>query len=255
MSVDRSMDTLVSSMIATSRNQDLVANNLANASTVGFRKDSLAFQSYYDAASECCSDVKTLSDEVYYGYIPADVSVMVDAQYTSKEAGSFMVTGNSLDIAIQGDGLFAINTPYGERYTRAGDFTVNEAGFVVTQAGYSVMGQSGPIHVNGGEINVLDNGAVQLNGLTIDKLKIMDKGDMQGMVKEQGTMYRYEGDDALSVLVEPTVRQGYLEASNVNPVEEINAMTVNMRAFEASSKAVKTMERTLTRAINGVGKA
>ena len=259
MSVDRALDTLATGMVASSRYQDVLANNLANANTVGFHKDNLSFRTIMAKVEN--QDIPRpsqagLYEDVYYGHMLVDSPVAVDSDYTAHAEGNVILTNNNLDAAIEGKGFFAIKTPQGERYTRAGNFTVNEAGFLITQQGYAVDGVNGPIDVSGESVNILSSGEVQVDGEIRGQLRVVQADDEQDFVKEGNTLYRYEGDaGSLQTRTNVGLQAGYVESSNVNTVEEINAMTINMRAFEANSHAIKTMERTLDRVINSVGKA
>ncbi len=260
MPVAQAMDTLTSNMIAASKRQDIAANNLANINTTGFKKDQVSFATQYDSAKVAQAAVAkgnrtSLYEDVFYGYIPVDIPVTIGAEYTSQEQGSTIFTDNPLDVAIQGKGYFVVQTPEGERYTRAGSFRLNENRFLVDQNGYAVLGQNGPIIISGQDINITDSGDVQVDGAIQNTLRIVEVNDQDDLVKDKESFYKvWDEGDGVTVMNAPRVQAGHLEASNVRSIEELNAMTINMRAFEASSKAIKTVERTVSRAINGVGK-
>jgi flagellar basal-body rod protein FlgG len=260
MPVAQAMDTLTSNMIAASTRQDIAANNLANINTTGFKKDQVSFATEFDSAKVAQavagrSTKTSLHEDVFYGHIPVDMPVMIEAQYTSQEQGSSIFTENPLDVAIQGKGYFVLQTPEGERYTRAGSFRLSENSFLVDQNGYPVFGQSGPISISGQDINITDAGDVQIDGAIQDKLRIVDVNVSSDLMKDKDGFYKLRDEgDAVTTVTYPTVQSRQLESSNVRSIEELNAMTINMRAFEASSKAIKTVERTVSRAINGIGK-
>ncbi|MFC1809417.1 flagellar hook-basal body protein [Candidatus Omnitrophota bacterium] len=261
MPVARAMDTLVSNMIAASKRQDIAANNLANVNTTGFKKDQVSFATQYDAekmveAANLPERKTSLRDDVYYGHIPVDMPVKIDAFYTSQSQGNAIFTGNPLDVAIEGEGYFVLQTPEGERYSRAGGFRLNEMQYLVNQSGYAVMGQNGPINLAGETINILESGEIQVDGALQDQLRIVTVDEQGALQKDKDSFYSLrEGAKGVRNIRSPVLQTGTLESSNVKSIEELNSMTINMRAFEASSKAVKTVERTVSRAINGVGKA
>ncbi|MBN1493722.1 MAG: flagellar hook-basal body protein, partial [Candidatus Omnitrophica bacterium] len=232
-----------------------------NVNTTGFRKDQVSFATQLDSATmvhdaNIAGRRTSLHDDVYYGHIPVDIPVMVDAHYTAQTQGNFVFTDNPLDAAIEGDGYFVLQTPEGERYTRAGSFRLNETGYIVNQSGYAVLAENGPINAIGEDIAIGESGEVVVDGALLDRLRVVTVDQPGMLVKDKESFYRLRDENGTVQNVPyPVVHSGLLESSNVKSIEELNAMTINMRSFEASSKAVKTIERIVSRAINGVGKA
>ena len=196
---------------------DVVANNLANAQTTGFKRD---------------------FGHVLQGEKGFDVGTQVDLS-----AGDLLNTGNELDVAIDGDGFFAVQTPDGVRYTRAGSFSVNQHGELVTKDGMKVLAESGsPIVASDGAIAIQDGGMVTVDGNEIATLKIVNFSNISKLQKEGFYRFSFNGsDDEIQKVPDPRVKGGYLERSNVNPVTEMVHLMAAYCEFEAVQRTVKTL--------------
>ncbi|KPK90182.1 hypothetical protein AMJ80_08790, partial [bacterium SM23_31] len=143
--------------------QEVTANNLANANTTGFKKEGV-FRKYLidlnTILQEYATDFKNLED--------------VDAVIIDFKQGELYPTGNPLDTAIEGDGFFAVQTPRGIKYTRNGNFQLDQNGFLVTGNGYPVLGTEGLIRLQGQNIFIEDNGTVTVDEELVDVLQIVD---------------------------------------------------------------------------------
>jgi flagellar basal-body rod protein FlgF len=219
---------------------EVIANNLANINTNGFKRDSVFIDAMKNAGIEQAQGKPDLS-----GF---DVRQVVDFA-----EGSFVQTNNPLDVGLQGRGFFVIDTPSGKQYTRNGNFNVSVDGRVVTQQGYSVAGINGCIqfpeaHTLAKEnISVSETGEVSLGTKVLGKFQIVDFEDLSKLDKAGDTFFK---TDAREISVDSgsnrvVVKQGYLEESNVDGIEEMIAMIELSRTFEASQRVLQSQDSTL----------
>ncbi|HEY6804702.1 MAG TPA: flagellar basal-body rod protein FlgF [Pyrinomonadaceae bacterium] len=249
---------------------DLLANNIANASTAGFKADRMLFRSVVadqnqkqqnqnpgNSASAAgtpstATDQNTQSTPVRYGL---DVGV-VTGQLTDFSPGPTRETGRSLDIALDGDGFIAVQTPRGERYTRQGSLTIDNSGQLVTQRGELVIGDSGPITVPPGNVTFGEDGTIFANGQIAGKLKLVRFNNPNtALIKEGDCLFAAKGTEQGQEATNTRVLQGTLESSNVNSLTEMVAMMQNSREFESLQKSVSTIMNELGRKIsNEIGR-
>jgi len=225
---------------------DILSNNLANANVIGFKKDRLSFQQMLDQStasdSEQVSKEESSSDSL-------GVSIVVDMG-----EGDIQSTGNSLDLAISGEGFFKVNTPDGVRYTRKGNFTIDESGNLVTQDGFTVIGKGGNINISGKNIVVGDKGEISVDGSQTGQLDLVTFDNMKDLVKLGEGLFKNGSDNPEAEIDDDTkIEQGYIELSNVNMTEEMVSMINCMRAFESYQKAMKILDDLNSKAINQVG--
>jgi len=227
---------------------EVIANNLANISTTGFKRDNIFVQIMKDTGVEQAKG-------------NGDLSGLKVREYTDFSEGSMNQTGNKLDLAIQGSGFFAAETPNGVRYTRNGSFSLSTDGTIVTSQGYPVLGTGGPIqlpniqNLTQGEISINESGEVVADGKKIGTLQIAQFPDTSVLKKDGGTYFVADGDSKSSVAdgKSTVIRQGYLEDSNVNGIEEMVQMIELSRGFESAQKTMISQDGTLDKA-NDVGK-
>jgi len=171
------------------------------------------------------------------------------------EQGQLQQTGNSFDLALGDKGFFCIETSQGERYTRNGEFTKDSEGYLVNKDGYKVLGESGYIKLDGGNMTVNEKGEVYSDAQLVDKLKLVDFNDYTILRKEgDGLLKIEEGIEAEPVIRAGTVHQGFLEDSNVNSVKEMVEMITMMRTYEANQKMIKIHDELLGKAVNDIGR-
>lgn len=198
------------------REMQIVANNIANAATTGFRSEGLIFSEYVQS--------------VDHG---ASLSIgQGNVQNTSFEQGALTQTNGTYDLAIEGDGFFLVETPAGERLTRAGAFSANAAGDLVTYDGYRVLDAGGaPLFVPPGEtIAVAADGTLSANGAPLGQVGVVRPIDPLDMVREDGVMFRT--DSGFEPAETARVLQGFVENSNVNPIGQLARMIEVQRAYE-----------------------
>ncbi len=223
------------SMTGHVRQVERIANNLANANTVGFRKDR-AF-------------VEVLTEGLDAENAPYSTRRM--DQWADQEQGSLNQTGNPLDVAISGEGFFVLSDPdTGDtRYTRAGHFLTDDEGNLRAPNGLLVEGLGGPIAlpIEGGTIDILRNGDIMVDDQLVDTLRIVGFDAPETLQRIDASSFVANGIEPQDI-EEPTVAQGHLEQSNVDPVQAMAELIAHSRLFEAQQKTLTTVDSTLERA-------
>lgn len=253
----RGIYTAGSGMLAESLRTDVTANNLANVNTAGYKKDVAVSKDFQSLLIRRINDGQ---DQPVIGSL--GTGSMVDEVATIHTAGSLRPTGNDLDVAIEGRGFFTVQTPGGVRYTRNGSFTLNAQGDLVTQEGYTVLGNSGPINLaDAKQISVAEDGRIMIredlqgNGGDTEAgtLQVVSFADERQLVKEGSTLFR-ANPGAEQEQPNVLVRGKALEQSNVNVVSEMVNMISGYRAYEFNAKVVQSHDELLDKAVNDVGK-
>jgi flagellar basal-body rod protein FlgF len=217
----------LSRQVTLERQLDVVANNIANVNTSGYKADSSLFEEFLTSGAH---------EDNFVGRDRSVSYVQDRATYRDFSQGAVEQTKNPLDIAIDGGGFLVVQTAAGDRYTRDGGLQMNNTGQLVTAAGNPVLGTSGPIVFQPGDhdINVSPDGTVTvLEGTSRTdsirgKLRLASFADAQKLLKEGLNLYSGEGAQAD---LKSTVRQGFIEKSNVNGVAEMSRMIEVTRAY------------------------
>lgn len=237
-----------SGLINSERRLDAVANNIANADTPGFKR-SVAVTKSFDALF--IRQIRGGSAlEPVLGQL--GLGAAVAQAVPDMTQGGLRFTARALDLALEGEGFFAVQTPAGIRYTRDGSFNVDQEGYLVTGAGYRVVGTSGPVKVGNGQVSIDGSGRVLADGKAAGQLKVV--------AFPAGTLFDREGENLFLPSVEAgqastaPVRSGYLETANVQPVREMVDMIAIMRGYEANQKVVRAQDETLGQAVNEIAK-
>ena len=226
--------------------QEIISNNLANVNTTGYKKDGILFRRLLDA------NLFNQLENGDYEFIPSVEDTMTDFLQ-----GAFVSTGNDLDFAIDGKGFFAIQTPDGTAYTRNGNFTINAEGQLSNSAGYPVIGEGGVIEFdeNTNNIQITEQGEIFINGVQTNKFVINDFNELQKLKKIGNNLFKPENNLIQANDVESVkIKQGVLEQSNVNAVEEMVQMLITMRRFESLQKSMTFHNETLKKAVNELGR-
>lgn len=179
--------------------------------------------------------------------------VQLEQTYTDFSQGTIQYTGNRLDLAIEGDGFFVVQTPNGLRYTRNGNFTLNDQGIIVTNQGYPLMGEDGPLQtIPGRGVTITGNGQLFFDGLQGGRILIVDFPEPELLNKIGENLYasEYEPETLADSFA---IRQGYLENSNVNIVQEMVKMIQVNRHYELNQRVITTYDLTMDKAVNNVG--
>jgi flagellar basal-body rod protein FlgG len=229
---------------ALSKEQEVVSNNLANANTLGYKKDRVITSSFNDML------LYRLKDPALAGEYPPRVGyvstgVKITDIVTDYSTGVEDDAGNPQSLALLDDGYFTVNTPQGERYTRNGDFRIDSEGLLVTDDGYPVQWQNGDIQVSAG-FTVSENGDILVDGKKVDTLRIVN---LQNPQKEGSSLFK--GDNAEDA-ASSRVAQNFQEESNVNAIEEMTHLITIMRAYEANQKVIQTEDSTLEKAVTEI---
>lgn len=217
---------------------DMVANNLANLNTTGFRREGLAFTEF------------VISAQVGESVSMADLG----ARYVSELPGAVAATGGRLDVAIEGEGYFAIQTEDGIRLTRAGAFQTSPEGFLVTPSGDEVLdaGQAPiPIPVEAKNVLIGADGTLSTNGEPIAQVGVFNAP--RELISRFGDTAFIVEDDAFEPIADPRVRQGALEQSNVDAIMEIARMIEVTRAYETAQSLIEDEDRRIQEAISTLG--
>jgi flagellar basal-body rod protein FlgG len=287
------MWTSAAGAAAQSQNVDLIANNLANSDTQGFKKDLPTFKEYlstvereHDAADIPRGPIK---DKDFYPLDGKDQAyVVVDGTYTDFRQGPLRVTHSPLDVALDGPGFLEVSTPQGVRYTRQGSLKLAMDGRLVTSDGNPVLssqpgglaqpGQGGlaaqggaaagrnpasndaarfiNLRDRGTNFSISDAGEIYAGDELVAKLSVVEFPDAKTLRKSGYGLFE-NGDPLKSPgasAQKTRVQQGVLEGSNVNPVEEMTKLIQANRLFEHDLKAMKTYGELLGREANDIGK-
>ncbi|MCR5154098.1 MAG: flagellar hook-basal body protein [Lachnospiraceae bacterium] len=234
---------------------DVIANNVANASTTGYKQEGVTSQSFDDELAFRIRDKETGIKEIG----KMTLGVKVGEVYTNYDQGSVRHTENTFDLAISGSGFFQVRVVDNAgdshlRYTRAGNFTITSEGYVTDADGNHLQSEAGDLIVPTNQTIVFDkDGTVYANGEAVDRVIISDFEDYNYLKKFADTMYE-PVDGATEKPAEYELLQGYLEQSNVHVVKEMTQLIAITRAYEASQKVVQTMDSTLDQSVNSVGR-
>jgi len=215
-------------LAARTRALDTIANNLANASTPGFRAEHNVFSAVLAEQRQAGGSAlnRAMND---YG--------VMSGTTLDRSQGALQKTGNDLDVAIQGTGFFAVQTAKGTMYTRDGSFQVSALGQLVTPAGDPVLGQKGVINMLPGPVSISPDGSISSRGALAGKLKLVDFKPGTDLVSAGATYYAAPEANEIPA-VGSTVKQGALENSNVNPVASMVELISAQRSAEMMQKAV-----------------
>lgn len=219
------------------REMQVVANNIANISTTGFRREGVAFAEH----------VARLEEE------PSLSMANGDARIVDLSQAGLVPTGGAFDFAIQGEGFFLVETPEGNRLTRAGAFTPSAEGELVTLDGHRLLDSGGaPVFVPpGAKVALGEDGTLSANGVAVAQIGAWQPTDPLALRHQSGTLF--DGGE-----VEPAegavLKQGFLEESNVNPVAEVARMIEVQRAYEMGQKFLEAEDSRARTVIQTLGR-
>lgn len=257
----RSLFTAATGMIAQQLNLDVIANNLANVNTSGFKKSRADFQDLmYQIVQE--PGVSPSQEGSSPTGIQVGLGVRPESVGKIFTQGDFVSTGNNLDVAIEGEGFFQVTLPNGNTaYTRSGNFKLNQDGQLVTSEGY-LISPAITVPTNSLSITVASDGVVSArdpNSPTpteignLETVRFQNPAGLRAMGKNLYEETQSSGSPSTGTPGEQgfgTLAQGFLESSNVSVVDEIVQMVTGQRAYEANSKVIQTADQILQNAIN-----
>lgn len=235
------MYTTLSGQLAAFKHLEVIANNLANMTTTGFKSERVLFEKALTEEHAKISGGAFKSDIQKTGNLDVNDYVAIRGSFTDFTQGPIEMSGNPLDVAIQGKGFFVVSTPNGERYTRAGNFQLDQNNRLVTSGGHPVQGSSGDIIINGSDVSISNTGDITVNGQSVGKLRIIDV-DGKTLRREAQQLFYTEGGNAEEV-ANPSVQSKALEASNVNAVRDLTDMIMASRVFDSFQKAQEANSR------------
>lgn len=245
-------------MVQQQKRLDTITNNLANASTSGFKREGVTSISFKEMMGIKIKDLSVpfIKEEIGYH----SLGVKIGENYTDYTQGSLKETENTYDLALNGNGFFAISYMdkqgnVSEKYSRDGEFTMDADGFLRTLEGDYVQGEGGDLVIPADAKEVLINtqGEVYADGEYVDTLKIVDFEDYDYIKKFGENLYDIV-DGAVEREATAKVQQGYLEMSNINVVKEMVEMINISRTYESNQKLIQTADEMLEKTVNDVGR-
>jgi flagellar basal-body rod protein FlgF len=228
------------SIDALTREFNVIAHNLANVNTVGFKRRCNAFS-------------KSLETQEPETYSPGTIDLNSIFDFSQ---GGMIETDRPLDVALYGKGLFTIETPDGPLYTRNGTFSINQNRQIVDPSGWIVAGQTGPIsipnNVGTSQISVSSDGTISTDGTDLGRFRLVDfKDDENKLVPVGESCYRMPEENVIPVAAENiAVKQGYQEASNVEIIDELVDMILVSRLYEANIKSLSAQKEATSSLLN-----
>jgi flagellar basal-body rod protein FlgF len=223
---------------------EVLANNLANINTTGFKADRV-FVRMLEQSTKGAGDER------------GDMTGVTTGKYIDTTSGSLQNTQNPFDLAIDGDGYFAVQTSRGTRLTRNGNFTMSKDGTLTTAEGYALLGTNGPIQVPQKDqrdvrsLTITQSGEVVMDKETVGQLRLVVPEHPDALKKDhESLMFVDEDERVMDVAPDRiSVRQGFLEESNVEGIQEMIAMIELSRGFETDQKMIQSQDATLDRSI------
>lgn len=232
--------TALTGAVAQQQNLDVIANNVANVTTSGYRADRAVFREFLAGAQR--NNNPAVNEQTQR----PDHFVQVGSVTHDQTDGALRLTGNNLDFALSGEGFFVVATPQGERLTRAGSFMLRPDGKLSTHDGHDVIGDNGhPIRLPGtaAQVQVGLDGSIQVDGQAINKFKLVRAPDPSKLDKESSTYFLPMQGMELAAAKNVQVTQGHLEASNVNAVAGLNELITVNRSFDALQRVIETFQK------------
>jgi len=238
--------------MAYEKRMQVISNNLANINTSGFKKDKGRFQ-IIDSPDSIKEDLEKKSISTGKQQPPLWLQFETITDFS---AGPMKHTGNPFDLALEGDGFFCIKTEQGTQYTRNGNFSLDQDGMLVTMDGLPVLGEGGPINIEGDTFTVGVKGNISVDGNLVDTIKIVGFEKPDALEKTENSLFAIADKNEVESKAENTgVSQGFIELSNVNAIRMMTEMIEVLRGYESYQKAIKTADEANAKAINDVGRA
>ena len=235
----------LSRQIALQRQMDVVANNMANINTTGFKAEEMLFEEY----------VMPVARDRSFPSADQPLSYVQDwATMHNLSAGATVQTGNDLDVALNGDGFFAVQTPGGERWTRSGAFQIDNSGTLVDLNGNAILGEGGPVRFGPEEtgITIADDGTISTDAGAKGKLRLVEFANAQELQRDGANLF---SGGTPAPATNTRVMQGFVERSNVSGVSEMAEMIRVTRAYESTASMTQRQDELRRTAIQRLGDA
>jgi flagellar basal-body rod protein FlgF len=234
--MDKGIYIALSGAVLKQSQLDVISQNLANASSVGYKKDDISFKDYLMPSNgfDNQPDGRAMSD--------------ISSVQTDFSSGDLIRTGNVLDVAIDGKGFISLE---GNRYTRRGDLKRDDDGYLTSYNGIKVLGKKGPIKLPDGKVEINGAGDIHVDGVLVDSMKITEfpaPGDLSKI--GNGIFFSKNG----GVKSNSVVKESYLEASNVDAVKEMVGMIETLREFESFQKAIQAFDEASSKVNDDLGR-
>jgi flagellar basal-body rod protein FlgF len=238
----------LSRQMALQRQMDVVANNLANINTTGFKSEQMLFEQY----------LMPVASDKDFTYLDQPVHFVEDwATIHDMSNGPITLTGNPLDVALNGEGFLTVMTPAGERYTRSGSLQINAAGTLVDFDGNPVLADGGPVQFDESDvdISISPTGAISTNNGPKGRLQVVEFTSPEELTREGNNLYAAAPNAAFLPAVATRVTQGAIERSNVSGVSEMTEMIRVSRAYESIANQMQKQDEMRRTAIQRLGDA
>ncbi len=235
----RSIYVSGTAMLTQEKRMDVISNNIANSNTTGFKEDKMISRSFRDVLISELDESNMINQTQEVG--PFNHGIHVDQVIVDFSGGTPIETENYTDAAIEGDGFFVFNTDAGERYSRNGVFHVTNEGILVNEDNLPVQGENGEINVGEGEFTILRSGEVyNSDGEQVGRLRLVSFDDNSLLRKEGNNLYYNTTANMQESAA--TIRQGYVESSNVDGVSAMIDMIKTYRNYETNQKVIQSVD-------------
>ncbi|MFZ5670212.1 MAG: flagellar basal-body rod protein FlgF [Pseudomonadota bacterium] len=242
--MDNAMYVALSRQVTLRRELDIVANNIANVDTNGFKVESAMVRTDPSTGAAMIDGPPTLK------------FVIDDGVTRDFGQGALRETGGVFDLAIDGQGFFKVQTPQGERYTRDGRFTLSAEGVLTTQSGAPVLGEGGEIAINPelGPVTIGADGTVSQGQARVGKIAVVAFDDLSGLSKAGDNLFRNTSNLQPQPAAAARVRQGVLESSNVNSILQVTRLIEISRAYESLARTIESSTDLSRRSVERLGR-
>ena len=257
--MSESMYIAASGALAQQTRLEVLANNLANANSAGFKEDRCVFRQYLpltpDLPGYSLADANSQQAGSSLSPLLGNSYVKFEGTIPDFSPGEITFTGNVFDFALNGEGFFCVGTPQAVQYTRDGAFTLSKEGELITHGGLPVLGNGGPIKIDSTDFSVDKEGNISVKGSLVDKIKIVNFPEKTNLQKVGDNLFTpVDPQVAVGKAEDVEVKQGFIERSNVNTIKVMTEMIETLRAFEAYQKIIQSTSDATSQAINEVGK-
>lgn len=242
--MDNALLISLSRQITLRQQMNVIANNMANINTAGFKSDHLKFEEYIMPIAQMTENQGRDKNLSY---------VHTAGQFRNYSDGGLEQTGNQFDVALSGKGWLVAQTPDGERYTRNGQLQLNAQGQLITNQGYPILGDGGPITFTpeDGKVSIASDGTISTAQGQKGKLRVVEFASLDGLKKEGTSLY--SSPQAGQPSTNTRVMQGMVERSNVQPIVEMTKMLETVRAYTNATQALGKAQELRSDAIEQLG--